>query len=1674
MKGLWKKFVVGMQICALAATAVFAQSAPMQVQAAQEIAEVSVGRKILNFNSDWGFYRGDLEGAQAVDYNDEAFANVTIPHTMRLEKKHCNGGNGSYKGIGWYRRYFTLGEEYRGKKINIDFEGVMIDSEVYLNGELVAVRNGGYVGFSVDISDKVNFGETNVLAVRVSTVDNPDTPPGKPETSLDFHYYGGIYRDVTLRVTEPLYISDALQAEKEGSGGVFVTYPQVTEEQATVQVKTHVVNEQEQNAHAEVEQVLKDQEGRTVASVKSQAQEISANSDSEFTQELVIEQPKLWHPDHPNLYDLETKVYQDGELTDSVTTRVGIRTIAYKSDGLYINGERLYLRGANRHQAFLSVGDAGSNSMQYRDALILKENGFNAVRAAHYPQDPAFLAACDELGLLVIECQPGWQNFTNTQTFYDRTIRDTREMIRRDRNHPSVVLWETSLNETRASEEWVDDALAAARQEYPGNQFFAASDYGFYGEKYDVCYKVQDTQWSQDQEDWVDFDPDKPFFTREWGDFEDSSKALRREGTQKQNEQVRTRERYLNGDGYSDWGGLDASDRIGGYFLWSFNDYTRGSNSKTLGSGTVDIDRYEKNCYYWLQSMQSAKDPVYGPMVYISDDYTEDSDGSIMVFSNCDSVKLYQDGNLVDEIFREDALKSVPNIAKKGGSPIFTFQLEEVKKGTLKAEAILDGQVAATHEVRTPETAVRLEVEIGDRGVTPVADGSDLFAVYVKAVDENGTIVPDYEGEVHLAVTGEGELVGKDIPRIKIEDQILENGVGSALVRTSGNAGDIVITASAEGLEDGTGSVTSKACTDTFVPEGEHTEWIGGAEKLEEEQLDNLAERKPVTASSQQTGNEAANGVDEDDSTRWCASGGEFPQWYQIDLEQAYALSGFQILWENAGAVCKYVIQVSKDGETWENIVDLSENETVNGSIDTQMVQTEGRYVRIQITGVSDGWASFYEFRVFEDTERGEIDPGDTIPDEMVASLTATGGEVEGRGTDKLRDGVTGIGTGWLSASREFPQSVTLEFTEPQNLLGSRIYWEKDSSWYTYDLEVSKDGETWDKVIDSITVGGQHYKAETFQKLQKNVRFVRVTIRNVDAGGDFNIGMAEWILYGTQSQEKEFVYASDLEWDSAHADYGEVQKDQAAYGGKQVLHSKKGDLTFEKGLGTDTNSEIIYNVEDQGYSYFDAYIGINANASKQGGEAIFKIYKDQDLIYTSPVKMRDDVCEHVSVNIEGAKQVRLVTEWNNNPENPEARYNTHTNWSDAKFYYKDSARGELRRVYQLEESLARKAAEYTRATFQKYQEVMDQIPAILEDADAEDDYLREKAAELALAAENLRSLSELPPEELLEEILAQVEEVKKQAEEAMKAADAAKKEAQELRNQAEEMKNAAETAQEKAEEAQRQADAARIEAEKLAAQAGADSETAREAMKIAEEKAQVAEEARKEAEESKKAARTAEEAALAAWERAETEKKAAQAAREAAEAKAEAAEKAKEAAEAAKKEAEDKAEEAEKKAQEAQEAMRQAEERAKAAEEARKQAEEERKKAQELLEEMRLQREATERARDEAEKAKEEILLQKTKVAKGKLKSAKAVGKGKIKITWKKVKGASGYEISYSTNRKFKNEKVKKAGQKKNAVQISKLKGRKTYYVRVRAYKKVGDATKYGKYSKTVRVEVKK
>ena len=562
----------------------------------------------LNFNQNWAYQLGDVPHGERADLDDSAWVPVTIPHSLAMEKKYF--GSSNYKGIGWYRRYFVVDPKFQGQRINLDFEGVMIDCDVYINGEKLATHRGGYLGFSVDLTDRIKFGMSNLLAVRVSNADDPETPPGKPEQQLDFHYFGGIYRNVYLRIQNGLRITSPLQAGLVAGGGIFVTYPRVDASEATIQVVTNVANDRTVEASFSLRTSLIDAEGQTVGSDTREAAPLPSGRNIRLEQNITIKHPKLWHPDHPNLYTLVSEVVATGAPVDSLKTRIGIRRIEFKPDGFYLNGEKLYLRGGNRHQQYQNIGDAAPDSMQWRDVVGLKEDGFNAVRS-HYPFAPAFLDACDALGVLVIESQPGWQFWNKSQTFIDATVRDVRQMIRRDRNRPSVFLWETTLNETSVPEFWQKAVTTAAHEEYPGDQTYVScdGDYSYYNVGYKIVYR--DAQWK-------DWDPQRPVITREWGDWEGASKAFRSDGELAMTRQIVYRQVYLNGEGYDDWGGLDSCERLAGMFLWSWMDYTRGGNNSTAGSGAVDINRYPKFCHYWLRSMTDAHNPADGPMVFIA------------------------------------------------------------------------------------------------------------------------------------------------------------------------------------------------------------------------------------------------------------------------------------------------------------------------------------------------------------------------------------------------------------------------------------------------------------------------------------------------------------------------------------------------------------------------------------------------------------------------------------------------------------------------------------------------------------------------------------------------------------------------------------------------------------------------------------------------------------------------------------------------------------------------------------------------------------------------------------------------------------------------------------------------------------------------------------------------
>lgn len=943
------------------------------------------GRELLDMNSDWAFYRGDVPDGGSSELDDRNWMAVSLPHIMQLERKHC-GGNSIYDGIGWYRRYFKLPKKYKEKRIVVSFEGVMKNCDVFLNGEKIAQHHGGYVGFVADITDRVDWNGNNVLAVRVSAEDDPLTPPGKPQDKMDFYYYSGIYRDVKMEITDRIYVTDPLQEDVVAGGGRFVSFSDVSAGSALVHVATHVRNATNRSESLRVVSQLVDSAGTVVAEADSNVG-LDMGSDTTVRQTLKIVDPHLWHPYDPYLYVLRTKVMLKRKVLDEVAENVGIRTIKYVAgEGFFINGEKLYLRGANRHQAFPYVGDAASNSMQERDVIGLKRGGYNAVRAAHYPNDPAFLDACDRYGLLVVECIPGWQFYNSDSTFVERLYDVCRKMIRRDRNHPSVVLWETALNESRYPVTLAKEVFDIAHSEYPGDQMYTSGDY-FGNEQmepyYDVFYKQvakfpkNGDVMSNYPEDFISI---KPLLTREWGDgVGEKPRVSLTENEEEQMRQCRSRIEQLNGKGYFDWCMLDANESMGGHFVWSYNDYARGCEDETLYCGVVDINRYPKFCYYMLQSMRdkSISQPgLYdGPMVHIasynaSADY-ESSTTDITVFSNCDAVRLYRNGKLVGEQTRAERAPLYGAVVGKGGSPVFVFDAGQYEAGTLYAEALIDGKVVATHGVSTPGRPDTLAVDIKHDGVMPVADGSDMIPVYIKVCDENGSLVYDSNQKISVEVTGEGTLVCDEANRTMINPQTVEGGVGFVFVRTTNKAGKIKVRAFADGLKSGEDVITSLSFAGKRVADGKHAAF-GGSDSdnvmVKESTWQKSVLEKPrlkvasVTVDGSQSGYPESNIIDNDDASWWIAGSDDVPQVVTLSLDAPTHVTACRIRFQKDSSSYKHKVETSVDGEHWTELYD---RECTGWDFKPVKVDRLMKHIRLTVEGVSEGRAGLAEMSLY-------------------------------------------------------------------------------------------------------------------------------------------------------------------------------------------------------------------------------------------------------------------------------------------------------------------------------------------------------------------------------------------------------------------------------------------------------------------------------------------------------------------------------------------------------------------------------------------------------------------------------------------------------------------------------------------------------------------------------------
>lgn len=831
-------------ILTLLLTLVQAVTAQTPTSVAGLIPTADCGRMVWNMNAEWRFHLGDIAHAEQPSLDDSCWDVVSTPHSVKLEPAEASG-NRNYQGIAWYRKHFTLPAETRGKDVTLYFEGAMGKQRIYVDGRLVKEHLGGYLPFSVCLSDYgIRAGQTCLVAVMTDNRDDKTYPPGKTQYTLDFAYHGGIYRDVWLIACDKVAITDAVQEQRVAGGGIFVHYDRISERQAEVIVNTHIRNRHDHPATIYVEQVLTDAQGHTVGHVRSRRHTLAAADTLTFSQPLTVKRPHLWSPEKPYLYTLTTRILQDGRCIDGGQTRIGIRSFEFRGrEGFWLNGRRYrQLVGANRHQDFAYVGNAVPNSQQWRDALRLKRAGFNLIRTAHYPQDPAFMDACDELGLLVIVATPGWQYWNKDPLFAHRVMQNTREIIRRDRNHPSVLMWEPILNETRFPLDFSLEALRVTREEYPyPYRPAAAADMHSAGvsDHYDVVYG-----WPGDDEK-----PDRPgqcILTREFGEYVDDwyahnnlNRASRSWGERPQLVQAlslaRTTEEMYRSSGQF----------IGGC-QWHPFDHQRGYHPDPYWGGIYDAFRQPKTAF---QMFAAQRRPTAGtalrpelevqPTVYIAHEMTQFSDSDVVVFSNCDSVRLsiydgarqwtlpvshvaqYQRAGSTFSQLNAQYARPVTfrNVWNFWEARQHSYTEKNWQKVNLVAEGIIGGRVVCSTRRMPSRRSTRLRLYADTLGRPLVADGSDFVVVVAEVTDDNGNVRRLAKESIVFTVEGEGRLIGDT--SIGANPRAVEWGSAPALIRSTRKAGQIRIRA--EVLYPGTHAPAPAELVIESVPyEGRH------------------------------------------------------------------------------------------------------------------------------------------------------------------------------------------------------------------------------------------------------------------------------------------------------------------------------------------------------------------------------------------------------------------------------------------------------------------------------------------------------------------------------------------------------------------------------------------------------------------------------------------------------------------------------------------------------------------------------------------------------------------------------------------------------------------------------------------------------------------------------------
>jgi beta-galactosidase len=770
------------------------------------------GRSRSSFDFDWRFLKEDVASATNADFNDSTWRVLNLPHDWSIEQtpdRKFSGANGFYPGgIGWYRKGFFVPAALAGRRIAIEFDGVYHRSKIYLNGQCIGEQPYGYASFSFDLTAHLNYGATNIIAVRV---DHSDAPTSR------WYSGSGIYRHVWLTVTGPLHIAH---------WGSYITTPKISGESAQVVIRTTVQNEGKQSSDSVLLTSIKDVSGAVVAESESSIS-VPADGRQEVEQKLSIDKPSLWSVETPVLYTAESSLKAEGHVADNYRTPFGIRDLRFDSDkGFFLNGKSMKLKGMCLHHDAGCLGAAVPVRAWERRLETMRELGCNAIRTSHNSPAPEFLDLCDRMGFLVID--EAFDKWT-TGGYYGKMFtngweHDLNAMIQRDRNHPSIILW--SVGNEVIEQDTTNGAAVLKRlvdyvhQHEPSRLVTCAlwprtSNKNGFSEAPDVCgYNYQEHWYAADKKQF----PKRMILGTECYPYYHGRADY---GTTNALNNF-----YCDFTSANPWYDVANNDFVIGQFLWIGIDYlgeSAGWPSKGWCNGLIDTAGFVKPIASFHRSVWNSR-----PMVQIGvlDDALDIDPGHLAwswpntarhwnfpryanrlirveTVSNCQAV----------ELFINDKSLGVRRVSDYPNNTIpWSF---EYNSGTLRAVGLSDGMKVASDEIKTAGPPAKIVLK-ADRK-TILADGQDIANIEIQLVDANGVPVPDSDKLIKLNVKGPGTVIGMDNGDMrspepyKASQHTTQWGRVLGVVQASRQPGAMKITATSAGLPEATVSVESQS-----------------------------------------------------------------------------------------------------------------------------------------------------------------------------------------------------------------------------------------------------------------------------------------------------------------------------------------------------------------------------------------------------------------------------------------------------------------------------------------------------------------------------------------------------------------------------------------------------------------------------------------------------------------------------------------------------------------------------------------------------------------------------------------------------------------------------------------------------------------------------------------------